>query len=88
VIDPETFEHMAKPNPYINQAVNFTRAGGDDWQASAKEALQRAAETGWGKSILQENPAFKELFQRLETTVFDQEKRVEAIREIETVHSF
>ena len=39
VIDEETFEHMAEPNPHINKAVNLARSGGKGWEETAKEEL-------------------------------------------------
>ena len=88
VIDPETFEHMAEPNLFINQAVNQARGGGEEWQKLAEEALRQAAATAWGRSLLKENPAFKEVLQRLESSELDREGRVGLIPQIEEFHSF
>ncbi len=88
VIDEGTFDHMAEPNPFINQAINHARAGGEDWQELANESLQQAAETPWGKSILRKNPEFKEVQRKLIGTALDREERVSLIHKVESFHSF
>ncbi|MDZ8118313.1 DEAD/DEAH box helicase [Pontiella agarivorans] len=88
VIDPETFGHMAEPNPFINKAVNLTRAGDDDWQAGAVEALNNAAGTAWGQSILKNSPGFQTLVNALEKSPLSREERVGLVRQMEGFHSF
>ena len=61
ILDQESFEHMAKPNPFINQAVNHARAQEPDWTARAAEALEQAASTDWGRAILSRNPEFNRI---------------------------
>ena len=34
IIDQESFEHMAEPNPFINQAVSLARAQEPEWDCS------------------------------------------------------
>ena len=58
ILDQESFEHMAEPNPFINQAVNHARAQDQDWTARAAEALDKAASTDWGRAILSHSPEF------------------------------
>jgi len=88
VIDPETFEHMAEPNPYINNAVNLARTGGENWQESAVEALGHAAETAWGKSILRNNPGYQTLIDELGKKLISRADRVALVRQMEGFHSF
>ena len=88
VIDEEAFEHMAEPNPYINQALSAARSGGDDWGQLALESLELAAGTPWGNSMLRHNPVFKETQKKLAQGGVDRENRVLAIRDIENFHSF
>ena len=40
ILDQESFEHMAEPNPFINQAVNHVRTQDQDWTARAAQALE------------------------------------------------
>jgi len=88
VIDEETFDHMVEPNPFINHSVNLARAGGVGWQGTAAKALRQAAETAWGKSLLKENPEYKELLSKLAASVINREERVGIIQQIEGFHSF
>jgi len=88
VIDKETFSHMAEPNPYINKAVTLARSGGDKWQVDAKNALEQAASTAWGKSILQRNPRFMELLKSLGNEHLNREERIAAVLKMEDSHSF
>ncbi|VGO17570.1 RNA polymerase-associated protein RapA [Pontiella desulfatans] len=88
VIDPETFEHMAEPNPHINNAVNLARAGGENWQENTVEALQRAADTAWGKSILRNNPGYQALIEELGKVPLSRADRVALVRQMEGFHSF
>ena len=88
VIDEETFQHMAEPNPYINQALTEARSGGEDWNQLAATALDLAAATSWGSAMLRNNPVFKEMQQKLLQNNMKREDRVLAIRDIEGFHSF
>ncbi len=65
ILDQESFEHMAEPNPFINQAVNHVRSQEPDWTARAAEALEQAASTDWGRAILRRNPEFNQIRERV-----------------------
>ena len=67
ILDQESFEHMAEPNPFINQAVNHARAQEPDWSARASEALDKAASTDWGRAILSHSPEFNRIRGRVLT---------------------
>ena len=88
IIDHETFEQMAEPNPYVNAALSQARSGGDDWQEEAFISLDDAAKTSWGNTILRKNPAFQKIYNLLQESKLDRENRIIAIREIEKFHSF
>lgn len=88
VIDEETFNHMAEPNTFINNAVNLTRSGDGDWQKDARKKLLLAAGTAWGSSILRDNPTFQEVLTSLDSTTLDRQERVSLIPRIEAFHSF
>jgi len=88
VIDKETFEHMAEPNPYINEAVKQARSGGDNWNTSAFTSLTDASNTSWGQALLKNNPAFENICAMLLNNNLAQEKRIAIIGEIEKLHSF
>ena len=65
ILDQESFEHMAEPNPFINQAVNHARAQEPEWTARAAEALEQAASTSWGQAILSHSPEFNRIRGRI-----------------------
>lgn len=88
VIDQTTFAQMAAPNPFINQANTLARNNQPEWQAQAAELLAQAAETAWGRAVLQNNPTFQRLYDLLGDHDLKDEERVAFIRGTEGLHSF
>ncbi|NNM84890.1 MAG: DEAD/DEAH box helicase [Phycisphaerales bacterium] len=88
IIDRESFEHMAEPNPHINQAVSLVRAQQPQWSIHAAERLSQASATPWGQSILAQNPDFNRIHSMLKTGTVSAENRVQIIKEIEALHTF
>uniref|UniRef100_A0A7V4G6K1 Helicase n=1 Tax=Desulfobacca acetoxidans TaxID=60893 RepID=A0A7V4G6K1_9BACT len=88
IIDRESFEHMAAPNPYINQAVSLARAQPPGWQKQAAEALREAAATSWGQAILQKDPVFQQSCHLLGERPLTQEERIALINDLEQLHTF
>ncbi len=88
IIDKESFEHMAEPNPFINQAVAFARAHEEEWNKKAHKALEDAASTAWGQAILQNNPEFNRVRQLLIRENISLEERVQLIKDLESLHTF
>jgi len=88
IIDVESFEHMAEPNPFINRAVNFTRSQEPEWTVRATEALDEAASTSWGQAILRHNPEFDHIRNRLIEGDVALEERVQLITDLEALHTF
>ncbi len=88
VIDPESFEHMAEPNSFINQAVSLVRAQEPEWPARTFEVLNQAAATAWGQAILRHNPDFIRIRFMLEEGNVTNEERVQVITDIEAMHTF
>ena len=88
VLDYESFEHMSEPNPFINQAVEVARARQIDWVQHAKENLDQAAATAWGRSIFKNNPEFKRIRRQLDNQQITNEKRVQLITDMEALHTF
>ena len=88
IIDQESFEHMAEPNPFINRAVAFTRAQKPEWANQATEALDQAAETPWGQSILKHNPEFNRIHTLIAEGKIGLEERVQLITDLEALHTF
>ncbi|HEX05400.1 MAG TPA: helicase, partial [Bacteroidetes bacterium] len=88
IIDQESFEHMAEPNPFINRAVNFARGQGVGWGAKAAEALGEAAATSWGRALLQNSPEFNRIHKQLSRGDISSGERVELITDLEALHTF
>ena len=86
--DFESFQHMAEPNPFINQAVNHIRESEADWTQRASEALEQSSSTQWGQAILSSNPEFRRIKGRLADELFPQDERVQLISDIEALHTF
>ncbi|MDR1827739.1 MAG: DEAD/DEAH box helicase family protein, partial [Methylobacteriaceae bacterium] len=88
IIDRESFAHMAEPNPFINEAVSAMRSQEPDWQQRAGEALDHAASTPWGQSILRHSPDFARIRKGLSRDVIEHEERVKMISDTEGMHTF
>ena len=88
ILDQESFEHMSEPNPFINQAVALARAQEPGWAIQAKEALDNAARTPWGRSILRHNPEFNQINARLVDGKIGSVDRVQLITDLEALHTF
>ena len=88
ILDEESFNHMAEPNPFINQAVDAARAQEREWAQTAKESLDQAAQTAWGRSILNANPEYKRIKSQLGGGRITPEERVQLITDMEALHTF
>ncbi len=88
VIDTESFEHMSAPNPFINQAIDCARACMPGWQDQACQAMEAAAATPWGQSILQDNPEFQRVYDLMGETDIADNDRVSCINTLEELHTF
>ena len=86
--DQESFQHMAEPNPFINQAVNCVRGQEPDWTAQATQALNQVTATAWGQAILREKPEFNRIRKRLAEDDIAADERVQLITDIEGLHTF
>ncbi|MYB96874.1 helicase [Candidatus Poribacteria bacterium] len=88
ILDEESFNHMAEPNPFINQAVDAARAQESGWIQSAKESLDHASATAWGQSISKNDPEFKQVRKQLARGHITPEGRVQLITDMEALHTF
>lgn len=88
IIDQESFEHMAEPNPFINRAVDFARGQGAGWVAKAAEALDEASATSWGRALLRNNPGFSQIRNQLSRGDIPSGERVQIITDLEALHTF
>lgn len=89
VIDRSSFEQMAEPNRFINEAVRLCRERVEDWQRKAAEQLHEATQTEWGRLFLREGPAFQAAFDKLqEEAGLPDEERVSLTRTLEELYTF
>lgn len=88
IIDQESFEHMAEPNPFINRAISLVRAQEPGWPARTLEFLDQAAATAWGQAILRHNPDFNRIRSMMVEGNVTTEERVQLITDIEALHTF
>lgn len=88
IIDQASFAQMAEPNPFINAAVHRCRLGQAGWALEAREQLNEAAHTEWGRLFLREAPAFQKTYDRLQDACLDDADRVELTSAIEGLYTF
>ena len=88
VIDRPSFEQMAAPNRFINEAVQHCRAAQDGWQGEARACMNEAADTEWGSLFLRESPPFQEIHDRLGEQRIENPARIELIRSLEELYTF
>ena len=87
-MDVETFNHMAEPNRFINQAIDAARSQEQGWMRQARTVLNQAAETPWGQSILKNNPEFRRIQSNIAGGSVIHAERVQLITDIEALHTF
>ena len=87
IIDKTSFDFLTEPNPFINQAVSLARENKSDWEKGVLEALYGASNTPLGKAILGNNPILKEAISILKEGQIPPEKRIQLIKDIETLHT-
>ena len=88
IIDQESFEHMAEPNPFINRAVDIARTQEPGWANRVGESLEEAASTSWGQAILRHNPEFNRIRSRIAEGNIELEERVQLITDLEALYTF
>lgn len=89
IIDRASYEQMAEPNRYINDAVQHCRLARQNWKQEAAASLREAVHhTEWGRLFLREAPAVRGALERLEQHPLDDADRVEVTRRIEDMYTF
>ena len=88
VLDEASFQHIAAPNPFINEAVHHARTQVSGWTAQAAQALDQAAATPWGQTMLRANPEFNRIRNQLAEDRVGTNDRVRLITALETLHTF
>lgn len=88
VIDPPSFQQMAEPNGFINEAVKHCRVAAPGWQEAARTCLDSVAQTEWGRLFIRETPAFQDIFDRIATEPMSDQERIRTIYGIEQLYTF
>ena len=88
VIDKDTFRTMAEPNAYINNLLRIIRNQEEVWQEAGKEEISHILNTTWGRSVIQHNPDFGQIYDFLEKESVTRDEKVEMISKVEALHSF
>lgn len=88
VIDEASFEQMAAPNGYINEAIRLCREKSVGWQQEATDQLREAAKTEWGRLFLREETSFQEAFDKLQEAEIADKDRVMLTRTLEELYTF
>ena len=88
IIDKDTFNTMAEPNPYINNLLRVVRNQAKGWQEDGRAEIARILETNWGRSVIQHNPNFEKICDFLDKEDVMREEKVDMISRVETLSSF
>lgn len=80
---------MQEPNAEINAAARLIRHQAENWRSEASEHLSCAAQTGWGRSVIEDNPTYKNVMAKLKSAQpIDRTTRVGLLQDVEGLHSF
>lgn len=89
ILDKKTFKEMQEPNAEINAAARLIRHQAENWRSEAAEHLSCAAQTSWGRSVIEDNPTYKKVMAQLKSAVqINRTTRVEILQNVEGLHSF
>src|SRR5439155_20863428 len=88
IMDHASFDQMAEPNAYINEAIQHCREAAESWQSHAGESLKSAVDTEWGRLFVRENPTFQSIYDQLVGDPLTDVDRVRLIRAIEDLYTF
>lgn len=88
VIDEASFEQMAEPNRFINEAIRLCRERSSGWQKEASDQLREAAQTEWGRLFLREEANFQGTFDKLQEADIPDAERVLMTRTLEELYTF
>ena len=89
ILDKKTFKEMQEPNAEINAAARLIRHQVENWRSEAAEHLSCAAQTSWGRSVIEDNPTYKKVIEQLKgAQPLDRTARVGILQDVESLHSF
>lgn len=89
ILDKKTFKEMQEPNAEINAAARLIRHQAENWRSEAAEHLFCAAQTSWGRSVIEDNPTYKKVMEQLKSAKsLGRTDRVGILQNVESLHSF
>lgn len=88
IIDPTSFQQMAEPNGFINEAVKLCRIAAPNWQEDVRTCLDSVAQTEWGRLFIRETPSFQNIYDRLAAEPLSDQERIRTIYDIEQLYTF
>lgn len=89
ILDKKTFKEMQEPNAEINAAARLIRHQAENWRPEAADHLSCAAQTSWGRSVIEDNPTYKKVMEQLKSAQsLDRTTRVGILQDVESLHSF
>lgn len=89
ILDKKTFKEMQEPNAEINAAARLIRHQVENWRSEAADHLSCAAQTSWGRSVIEDNPTYKKVMEQLKSAQsLDRTTRVGILQDVESLHSF
>lgn len=89
ILDKKTFKEMQEPNAEINAAARLIRHQVENWRSEAAEHLSCAAQTSWGRSVIEDNPTYKKVIEQLKgAQPLDRTARMGILQDVESLHSF
>lgn len=89
ILDKKTFKEMQEPNAEINTAARLIRHQAENWRSEAADHLSCAAQTSWGRSVIEDNPTYKKVMEQLKSAQsLDRTTRVGILQDVESLHSF
>lgn len=88
VIDPASFQQMAEPNRFINEAIKHCRSSQSGWQDEARQELAQVTQVEWGRRFIREAPAFQDVYDRLGGAALGDTERIRTIYDIEQLYTF
>ena len=87
-VDNRAFDLMREPNAHLARVESAIRIAGDDWQASALDALTGALDTPWGSRVLRADPRTQEVRDLLDQDAVNDRERIKALRLAQSLSTF
>lgn len=84
----QDFDHMSEPNPHINSAIEAARGATPEWKQIARNAIDDALVTTWGKGVLAHDPRMQNVFDVVTSDDESPQTRLMLTRQLEELYTF